>query len=234
MATLVVCGDPSTLPAADTTGLLRYRLTWDTARATPHAQGGWVFRTDRGVTVWLQQAWMVSYSTELIHCPTQTSGLRSWLAARAHAGHGQLYDNEARFATPVAEDLTAAQDFTWAEATVPDYRFCQAHYLVARGDDDRAPGAGPDLTGVSVLLRAARLRAGHWEPFEIIIGRATATLVDIDPVDTGHGGFEVRIERDLGGLLDGVDLDAIDDVVAPRQVLRNIREGTRVTVSALR
>lgn len=228
---LAVCGDPS--ERAGEPGGIQYRLAWDTSGALPHEEGGWLLPTADGATVWLQTGWLVSYSAELVQCET-SAGLLGWLSPRAHAGHGDPYDNEARFAGPVAEDVVAAREGVWAEASVPDYRFCQLHYLVARADAGTgAPSSAPELGGTSVLLRGQRLVEGEWVHFEFQTGQATATLVDIDAVDTGESAVQVTIERDLSGLFAGVDFDASDVAIA-RQVLRNLREQTRVTVRPLR
>ena len=235
-ALLVVCADPAFDETADP-GLVRYTLDWDLAGATPHADGGHLFTTASQTRVWLARGWLVSYSAELVQCDVAEAdaGLPSWLAPRALAGHGDPYDSEARFVTPVAEDLATPDARTWGQAVVPDYAFCQAHYLIARGDETTTvPEDGPNLAQVSLTLEGQWERDdGTWAPFALRVQHATGTLQDIGMVETGAAAIDVRITRRLAGLLDGVDFATLDPVLTARQVLRNLREQTTVRVTPL-
>lgn len=214
------CDDGGSTPAADAglpPGVAVYALGFTYGKARPHADGGWTVTTDRGLHAHVEEGWIATWSAQLVPCPGET--VFSAFVRRAWAGHGDLDDPsladlQVREALhdPVAQ--TARVEYTAEAAT-----YCKAHYLAAQLTHDTP----------AIALRGTVTVDGIETPFALQTDFATGKLGLFDsPYDPRAAGVTVYIERDLGMLLDGIDL--LDPEADPAQLVFNLADATTLTL----
>lgn len=233
------------LPAAT----VRYRLTWRRERTSPAPEGGLVVTNDLGHRIHLTRAYLSSYRAQLVPGPQASMG-RSLLSlvglGTAWAGHTGEQDPSV---TPVGqvEDLTAQADVTWAEVAyvVETDRYCKAHYLVGRAEAG-TPGL-PETRGVvgqSLVLEGTVQRPGEAPaPLAFTTALASGRIGLLVPdgatdetaaftLDPHTQGVEIRIERDLAGLLDGLDFVAMSPEHLENEVVYRLAEAVHIAATA--
>ncbi len=229
----VNCGTPPI-------GTIEYELGWSTERIVS-AGGGWTVTTDLGYEVTVQQGWLVSYGLTLLPCEDDPGLARrsAFGVSTAYAGHPGAADRSA-FMEPVVQSLSSPVDLHVASVRVPATRYCQAHYLVARSDEDAVRTSTGDMRGTTLLVSGSYRAPGsdRAEELRIRIAAANGGIVGFSNgapetnVSTGHGDYVVRFERDLGALFDQIEFDDFSAEEIEKQILRNVIDGLRVATQA--
>lgn len=201
---------------------VHYQTRWN-----QYPAGAWTTVTDLGYRVTVERGGLVNYSAALVEC----------LDAR---GHGSSI-NPTQTTRAVFESLTSPAPGLLDARTFTASRFCHAHYLVARSDDDTLGlPEEPALAGLSLWV-AGRYQApgaeeGDEVPFEIAATSPFGALFELPTGDMAEGSDEpmratIVIERELDTLLDGVDFEHDDDDARARQVVENAVAHTTVTLT---
>ena len=216
-----------------------YTLDWDWGAASPHPDGGWTVRTDKGYLVRVDGGRIVTRNLELVPChlappPAPQASIFGWPGpSRVFAGHSSLIPNESKITASYVEDLAAPQEIFLERRVVTDPEYCQAHYLLAR---ERGSPPGSLTLDVSGTWSSSSETSG--EPFNI---RSSAAYGEFKPlhlpdgVKLGRrlivGGIDARVRRSLDTLFNGIDFANGTSDSDGMQVLRNLVAGTTVLVS---
>lgn len=242
---------------------VRYSLAWNDAGVS-RTGDGWQTTTDLGYLVRVDRGWLVSYSIQLVPCaaPTEVEANRASRALRriwaaispigtAWAGHGN--DSDVSIVLGTAESF--AQPVEWSATTVRgEGAYCTLHYLVARADDELLSGAQSlDLDRLSLVIEGAWSADGsEWTDLSVESSTGFGALVPLSDVAApgatapdlvGAGPIDVRLERQLATLFDGIDFagnrgdntgePASNDDIA-RAVVRSAVSDTLTTVTPAR
>ena len=214
-------------------------LSWDDSGVSRSPDGSWAVTNDLGIDFVVESAWLVSYSASLVPCEDEELevAVRSWPErllgiGLAHADHAAI-DDPSLLPAPVVEDLLSSQghqvtvDFT-------AQRYCQAHYLVARADADWGPtDSGEDLSLVSVALEGSFDAGAGPQPLSVRSGFNYGDLLPLELASLsasveGSGHLAVTLQRDLAGLLDGLDPSRDGENLMAWTVVENAVAGTRL------
>lgn len=216
-----------------------YTLDWDWGAASPHQDGGWTVRTDRGYHVQVDSGQIVSRNLELVPChvappPPPQASIFGWPSpSRVFAGHSSLIPNESKITASYVEDLATPQEMFLERRVVTDPEYCQAHYLLAR-----ERGSPPGSLTLDISGTWSKSSEKSRKPFNIKSAAAYGEFKPLqlsDGVKLGRrlivGGIDARVRRSLDTLFNGIDFaDGTSDSDG-MQVLRNLVAGTSVLVS---
>jgi len=218
-----------------------YAVSWNTEGVAMDAQGqGWSVQTALGYQVRLEQGHLVNYRVQLVPCEEESaqastgwSSVPMWpllaISSVAVAGHdGQ--DDPSITLESVAESLAGPARVELETTEFPSRRYCQVHYLLARGEEEtRSLPESIDLVNRSLVLEGQVTGPAEMDPTPFVLETAwpMGVLIDIpDTVVAGQDGeLNVHLRRDLGGLFEGVDFDGMDADSQVWQVLHNIVDG---------
>ena len=229
-------------PSEFTLSSVHYALSFSQGRATMLAEGGFSVTNDLGYEVTIQSGYLVTYSASLIHCHDETDSLALFsLGIRsAYAGHSGISDFSA-MEIPHVESLTAPVALDLGTIGFPAATYCQLHYLIARADDD-AVGMPEDADMDRISLRVS----GHYRApggadalaFDLSTSAANGSVTDLGPLLEGAdceegAGLDVTVERDLGTLFDGAELDQMSDDALASRLLENLITHARITASCI-
>lgn len=233
---LLACGasDPApAVPASSTVGSVAYTYAWAEPgeRVQRHA-GAWVFETDGGYRVELEEGVLVAYSSWLTPCAKRQLGgalVLPWLISTARAGHS-IMSNPTASRTPFVETLGDVEPRT-VQASFEPVVPCRIDTLVARGDKHTAP-EDHTMKGTSLRLRGRWSRGdGPPRAFSIDTPIAHSGGVDLAAHDGGGSHLEVRITRTLDGLFDGIELENEPDARIARAVLANLLANAEIVAT---
>ena len=230
---------------------ISYVLTWNTD-GVQFEDTGFSLNNNLGVTVHVDAAYLVLYSTQMVACETNGSILGliyNWLMPSiAHAGHGGENRDPSAMLIPTVEDVSQAERLELGSQTVTDMLYCQIHYLVGRAEENaQFLPLEPDLLGTSLYLSGSWSPAEGADATEFLIETSTAygALKNLYPqgsfgdesaayeLDMNQTGAEVVIERYLGTMFDNVDWTQMSDTAVERKILANIIEQVQITVTPL-
>ena len=239
-----------------------YHVSWDTSGVTLN-DGGLELRNNLDYEIELSAGYLVFYSTQLVPCEDdesselargQTNGIdwgKWWdrvIGIRtAHAGHGDEDMDPSVMAQSYVENLIAPESMQLGSRIIEGTRYCQIHYLVARG------GSGSiglpedqDMVGASLYMTGTWSLAGEApQPFTILSSVAYGTLANLYPesyygvsemefeLDASLAGARVEIERDLYGLFEDLNFETMTDTQMERRVLQNVIEYSRIHVETI-
>lgn len=239
-----------------------YILSWNTDGVTV-AETGLELRNNLGYDIEVSGGYLVFYSTQLVPCEgdpsaelsrAKDSGInwgkwwRRLVGIRtAHAGHGEEDLDASVVAQSAIEDLTNPVMMEVGSRTIEGTRYCQIHYLVARG------GTGTtglpeeqDMVGASLYLVGSwSMEGGEPQDFMILSSVAYGTLSNLYPnsfygvvdqefeVDANQNGARVEIRRNLLGLFENVNFQDMSDTQLERRILQNVIEHTEFQVELL-
>ena len=218
---------------------VRYTLDWDWGAASPHQDGGWTVRTDRGYHVQVDSGQIVSRNLELVPChvappPPPQASILGWPSpSRVFAGHSSLIPNESKITASYVEDLATPQEMFLERRVVTDPEYCQAHYLLAR-----ERGSPPGSLTLDISGTWSKSSEKSRKPFNIKSAAAYGEFKPLqlsDGVKLGRrlivGGIDARVRRSLDTLFNGIDFADDTSDSDGMQVLRNLVAGTSVLVS---
>jgi len=236
-----------------------YHLSWNTDGVTV-SETGLELSNNLGYDIEVSTGYLVFYSTQLVPCEDDTSGELTrakdsgidwgkWWGRligirTAHAGHGEENLDASVVAQSAIEDLTNPVTMEVGSRTIEGTRYCQIHYLVARG------GTGTtglpeelDMVGASLYLAGSwSLEGGVPQDFMILSSVAYGTLSNLYPdsfygvadkefeVDASQNGARVEIHRNLLGLFENVNFQEMSDTQLERRILQNVIEHTEFQV----
>ena len=239
-----------------------YYVSWDTSGVTLK-DDGLELRNNLGYQVELRAGYLVFYSTQLVPCEDEESSeltraqtksidWAKWLGRvigirTAHAGHGDEDMDPSVMAQSYVENLIAPEAMELGTRTIADTRYCQIHYLVARG------GSGTiglpedqDMVGASLYMEGTwSLEGGAPQPFTILSSVAYGTLTNLYPesyygisdkefeLDANLVGARVEIERQLSGLFEDLNFETMTATQLERRVLQNVIEYSRIHVETI-
>jgi hypothetical protein len=225
-----------------------WSLTWDRSRTVPSEEGGFSVETDLGYAVRVHAGFLVAHSVSFGPCAAPAGeeaaarglfelGIRS---ARAHEG-ADPSAIEAMF----AEDLTSPDDAGPWPTTFPAARYCYAHWLAAKPIGEVDVKEGVDLENRSMLIAGTWERDGVSKGFEVDTWWPQARLDALTDIlgaealaaaraDGKAWAARVTVERDLGGLFDGIDFETASDAELAGQVLSNLAEQAETRVELFR
>ena len=239
-----------------------YHVSWDTSGVTLK-DGGLELRNNLGYEIELSAGYLVFYSTQLVPCENEESTELTRAQAKgidwgkwwsrligvrtAHAGHGDEDMDPSVMAQSYVENLIAPESMQLGSRTIEGTRYCQIHYLVARG------GSGSiglpedqDMVGASLYMEGTWSLAGEApQPFTILSSVADGTLANLYPepyygvsemefeLDASLAGARVEIERDLHGLFEDLNFETMTDTQMERRVLQNVIEYSRIHVETI-
>ena len=243
---LTVCGVPhDELPdAADAVPhTISYILDWTSEQASIETDA-LTLETDLGYRVVISRGYTIAYSVQLVECPNEEEPidvpgigrriLKLMGPRLAWAGHSEMAPNPAAIEISQAENILLQAPIDMGQVTLSSGRYCQFHYLIARGQRETlALPDDIDMVGMSVLLEGTYQLADE-EPtaFSISTTRAYGLLTDLMPadaqdaleVDLGYNDVIMRVTRNLDRLFDGVDFETMTEEQQASQVLEQIVE----------
>jgi hypothetical protein len=236
-----------------------YHVSWDT-EGVLLSDEGLELTNNLGYEIEVSAGYLVFYSTQLVPCEedetgelarTQKKGIdwgKWWgrlIGIRsAHAGHGEEDLDASVVAQSYIEDLTQPVTQSVGSRTIEATRYCQIHYLVARG----ATGTlhlppEQDMVGSSLYVQGTwRVDGSEPQDFTILSSVAYGTLSNLYPsafygapdkeleLDASQTGARVEIRRNLLGLFADVDFQTMSDTQLERRILQNVIEYTEFQV----
>lgn len=239
-----------------------YHVSWDTSGVTL-TDDGLELRNNLNYEIELRGGYLVFYSTQLVPCEddesseltrAQTKNIDwgKWFGRvigirTAHAGHGDEDMDPSVMAQSYVENLIAPEAMELGSRTIEGTRYCQIHYLVARG------GSGTiglpedqDMVGASLYMEGTwSLEGGAPQPFTILSSVAYGTLTNLYPesyygvsdkefeLDANFVGARVEIERQLSGLFEDLNFETMTTTQLERRVLQNVIEHSRIQVETI-
>lgn len=235
------------------TNEIHYHYGWDTAGITfLENDTGWQTETDLGYTVTVNLGYIVSYQVQIVPCDLATTGEDTaslwnlFKPPKAHAAHDETF-NPAAIYTGYVESLHDPQTLFAGSREPADSRFCQSHYLIARGEHETEHY--PE--DIEMMDRSLYV-AGSWKapgsdeeiPFVIDSASAWGALSYLYPadaygtegaqieIDVTDQGTLVLIDRKLGRIFDGIDFadPELTESQQATRVLKGIFSGTEIRV----
>ena len=241
---LGACGDGVSpeVAAEQAPGNVSYSLEWDTSGVEPHRDGGWSVITDLGYEVTLESGWLVTYSVQLVPCPTARAPVRQIIdralvalnpLQTAHAGHGDVRDVST--AVGIVEDLAVPTIHLRTDLPLGETSYCGLHYLVARADDEVTERPeGVELNRVSVVAIGSWTSSDGTASGDFSISTSTGFGVILDlpegRIIAPDDAPQLAITRSLAPAFDGVDFESASLVDLERALLRALVESTQVEV----
>lgn len=217
-----------------------YGATWtDLDQIDISPEGGFTVDSDLGYRVHVDRGYLVHYSASLVPCEEHDHALAAG-GALVTKSHGEESD-PSMLAPPRVEPLVPPGTVELGEVEFPEAEYCGVHHLLARGSIDTL--RDPDemsMIGRSIYLEGSYLAPGGGAPVAFMIDgdTANAVLEDFADVqltalaDPDRGNrIEVRIERALGTLFDGVDFQAMSSDDMASRVLSNLVDHTWITAN---
>ena len=241
---------------------VEYHLSWDTEGVKLSGDGP-ELTNNLGYDIQLRSGYLVFYSTQLVPCAddeeaelaqTEHRGIdwgRWWgrlIGIRtAHAGHGDEDLDPSVMAQSYIENLGAPESMTLGSRTIEGTRYCQVHYLVARGGAETIGlPEDQDMVGASLFMEGTWTLDGMQpQPFTILSSAAYGTMTQLYSasdygvpdkefeLNASEAGARVEIERSLYGLFEDLDFETMTDTQLGRQVLQNAIEYSRIHVEAI-
>ena len=239
-----------------------YHLSWDTSGVTL-TDNGLELRNNLGYEIKLRAGYLVFYSTQLVPCGDDESTELTQAATKgidwgkwfgrvigirtAHAGHGDEDMDPSVMAQSYVENLTAPEAMELGSRTIEGTRYCQIHYLVARGGSGTVGlPEDQDMVGASLYMEGTwSLEGATPQPFTILSSVAYGTLTNLYPesyygvsdkefeLDANLVGARVNIERDLLGLFEDLNFETMTATQKERRVLQNVIEYSRIHVETI-
>ncbi|MBT6492659.1 MAG: hypothetical protein HOK97_23005 [Deltaproteobacteria bacterium] len=231
-----------------------YHVSWDT-EGVLFSESGFELTNNLGYDIEVTAGYLVFYSTQLVPCEDEESSELTSIdwgkwwgrligVRTAHAGHGEEDLDASVVAQSYVEDLTEPVSQQIGSRTIEGIRYCQIHYLVARG------GTGTlqlpqeqDMVGTSLYLQGTwEVEGGETQAFTISSSVAYGTLSNLYPsafygaadqelqVDASQTGARIEIKRNLLGLFADTDFKAMSDAQLERRILQNVIEYTEFQV----
>lgn len=208
-------------------GTVRYSLAWDweTVERTDH---GWRFETDLRYQVHLTEAWVNSYSIELLPCDDQAMVPPSWWIGAAYADHSYEGDSS-RVEGPYLEtfgDPLRAIGFGAASG----WAYCKLAYLIAPTEAE-----GDTQAIDAVWLKGSYTPPGGEEtPFEASVALAGGASVQLPPAPADVPlGVHYIVTRYPARAFDGLRLEELVATEIAWEVLANLSEMTVVTAETI-
>ena len=242
-------------PETVTAATLSYRLEWEWGAAVPAENGqGWQVVNDLGYRVQVEQAYLVSYSVQLVECEHghgETAFLDrviDWLAPQTvSAGHGGDGDDPSLIHNGFVESFAMPENMDFGAVTISQkITYCQGHYLIARADSqiEHQP-QDVDMFGTSLYIAGSYQAesASIATPFRIQTSLANGVLDNLDvpyientdmtPVHlvTGNQNAVVLIRRQLDSLFNGVDFASVSSDKIGKAVLWSLVADTDITIT---
>ncbi len=198
---------------------VRYLLDIDWSGAE-WADDAYVFTTDLGYVVGLQQATLTTSTVELVPCDELDSTWRLDPSYLAHASHEH---DASQVVVDRGIDLLGPTSVELGTATTGDSPYCQAYELLSIASDSFEV----------VRLRGWYHRADEAPtPFEVVSSVPATSLrplvvLDGDPPS---GDATVRLTRFPARSLDGIDLETVADIDLAFDASVRLSQHTRVSV----
>ena len=247
------CTDPSSPSAtvAESERSLRYTLSWDQSGIEPHADQSWSLTSDTGVRWHITRGYLVSLRAELNPCDESntpaTCATHTWRSpfgpSAALAGHGDDAPDPSRRGIGLVESLTELSTHSEPPFEVSGPAHCQAHYLIhkAYGFTENLPN-DVDMIGHSVWIEGEYTLPGQTEatPFTASTaysnGHLGALLNPLTTRPTTSDGrsaaWEVRVERSLAPLFNGIHPQELSPEALADAILWNLVDHTEVQLIA--
>jgi hypothetical protein len=170
------------------------------------------FTTNRGVSLRIVRAFLVTHSAELLQCPpTAFERARSILAMRSAYAHGTA--TATRLATPVVEDMLRAPRASTFLGTLrpPPGDYCTLRYSIGAADDD-ALGLPTEVNIVGESLHIEGTYALVANPVSTPFVIATSVSFDRDLElnrmmlsASGRQSAAIAIGKSMETWFDGID-----------------------------
>jgi hypothetical protein len=213
-------------------------LAWD-RESVAAGETGATLTNDLGYDIDVIDLELTTYSIELIPCDEELfrrlqngeikTQARLSLISSASAGHGSVPRPTRTSHVQIETPLRPSAPLLAERLNVPAYRYCQAHFAIAREPQSPAQVAGnAPAKGMSLRLQGRYRRGGEaWTPVKLETPVAHGVLLDLAPEMPKEGieleeGDAVVITRKLATVFDGVDFAAMAPPEAARQILRQI------------
>ena len=195
---------------------LSVRFAWDGIKDTD-------LTTDRGFTVRLDSAEIMSAGFAMVPCAEQGAGLESSIVRIGHFS-GVLPN---QLPLERSESLIARAPFVIDGFDPPDIAYCQAHYVL-----------GAPRGGYSLKMEGRYLAPGSetWTAFSVATPEAYGAFVPLLSIQRramkGRLGAvrSITVQRPASGWFDGIDFTTAPGTQIGGAVLRRIANGTAVTV----
>lgn len=192
---------------------IAYRLARARDGAIPWGDG-WIFHTDLGYAVALEEAWLLTLAAELVPCSDALA--QTWIAS-ARADHATDADASLIEAV-IAEDLLSTEPVELGVGVAGGGPYCEAYALSGVAAE---PGQ-PRLEGQTVHLRGWYLAPDATEitAFQAEVGLGAAALPTLRGQTTTEAltdasgapvGAVVTLTRHPARALDGQDLAALSE-----------------------
>ena len=209
-------------------GTVRYVLEWSKAETGDHLE------TDLGYRVDLHAAYVGMNSLQLIPCDAETTFGWSWLIPEAIAGHPGVAHSSG-FVQGALETISPGASRVLPDVVDAQGAVCEAHILYAE-TPEFAIDVQKELVGVSFLLEGVWYSDwGTSADFRLVSSLAHGGILPLSmgPIDLAEKGLQVRVIRELEGLLDGMDFTTMSDENLSKKFLLNLVANTRVESAIL-
>ena len=175
---------------------VEYHVSWDTSDVT-FTDVGLELRNNLGYDIELRSGYLVFYSTQLVPCedeesseltqaPSDSIPWGRWFSRilgirTAHAGHGDEDLDPSVMAQSYVENLIVPENMELGRRTIEGTRYCQIHYLVARGGTGTVGlPEDQDMVGASLYLEGTwSFGDGEGQPFRVLSSVAYGTLANL-------------------------------------------------------
>lgn len=210
-------------------------------------QNAWVFVTNLGYTVRLEQGFVNTYGLQLLFCPhthswweTLLSNLETFSGV-ALAGHSPGQDPAAINSNQI-ESLTRPVKSSFPAVTVHEPNYGQGYLVAARATPPNQNSGSKNFTssmnGKSIYLRGTFGKSGAQNPFVISSENAFGDAHELENLSgTVHAAISekpIRAEfvRSLRGLFDDLKFTSDSAFDQGMTVLRNLNNHVRVRVTS--
>jgi hypothetical protein len=226
-------------PKTISSGTIHYALAWDTSGVRRDGKV-WVFQTNLGYTVKLEQGFINAYGVQLMACPHSHSWLESLLAGLeqasgvALAGHSQGQDPAALQENTI-QNLLEPQSVRFKAVTVHEPNYCKGYFVATRATPN-SKNLNAVMAGKSIFLQGTYSKNGITKPFNISSQNAfgdTHKLFNSSvEVHVGISSEPIRITfiQRLKGLFDNLEFESDSEFTRSMTVLRNFNSQIRVVV----
>ena len=203
---------------------IAYTLDWGWGNAQADQTQGWHVTNNLGYDIHITDGTLVNAAVQLVPCVDST---RLFAPQTAHAGHGGGKPDETRWVGPLVESLSKPGPIALGSVEIGDHRYCQAHYLLAQ--NELKNGFGIVALEPTIVLTGTYISPNGGAPvaFRIKTNIAWGGATDLPKAIVNDSGTEqaphsLTLVRNLGMLLDGVDLAAMTPDQQARTVLRSL------------
>jgi hypothetical protein len=201
---------------------VQWTLAWNQEDIDVFGSGAWSTTNNQGYSVVLSSGFAVTHTLSLVPCESHDTGLEVDSSTFRLPDHAPFLDDSlVELSTP--ESLTSVTNVQLGPVTFPEAQYCQAYWLVARGDPETA------AAGTSLSLDGSWSKDGIEGQFMLESDFALASITDLDPIQVNQTELTVTLQRPMARLFDDIDFATDNDYTIGWRSLSNLIEQSQVS-----